>query len=161
MATYCGQNVGANKLERLGRGVWDCSLLGLDCSIIMLVAMLLFAPQCAMLFLDPAEPQVNLLVELTARYTIICTAAFFPLALVNILRFSIQGMGYSLLAILAGVLEMIARTCVGLLLVPRFGYVAACFAGPAAWLCADLFLLPACVGCIARLRKQLLAAENS
>ena len=33
-------------------------------------------------------------------------------------------------------------------------YIAACFASPAAWVCADLFLIPACVGCIARLRKR-------
>lgn len=154
MATYCGQNVGACKLDRLGKGVRDCTILGLGCSILMLVAMLLFAPQCAMLFLDPGEVETALLVELTSQYTIIITAFFFPLALVNILRFSIQGMGYSAFAILAGVLEMVARTAVGLLLVPRLGYVAACFASPAAWVCADLFLIPACVGCIARLRKR-------
>ena len=154
MATYCGQNVGACKLDRLGKGVRDCTLLGLGCSILVLGAMLLFAPQCAMLFLDPKEAEVALLVELTSRYTVIMTAFFFPLALVNILRFSIQGMGYSVFAILAGVLEMVARTGVGLFLVPRLGYIAACFASPAAWVCADLFLIPACVGCIARLRKR-------
>lgn len=154
MATYCGQNVGACKLDRLGKGVRDCTLLGLGCSLLVLGAMLLFAPQCAMLFLDPGEAEAVLLVELTSRYTIIMTAFFFPLALVNILRFSIQGMGYSVFAILAGVLEMVARTGVGLWLVPRLGYTAACFASPAAWVCADLFLIPACVGCIARLRKR-------
>ena len=154
MATYCGQNVGACKLDRLGQGVRACTLLGLGCSGLMLGAMALFAPQCAMLFLDPGEAEVALLMELTVRYTLISTAFFFPLALVNILRFSIQGMGYSAFAILAGVLEMVARMGTGLWLVPRFGYTAACFAGPAAWLCADLFLIPACMGCIARLRKK-------
>ncbi len=72
----------------------------------------------------------------------------------NILRFSIQGMGFSVLAILAGVLEMIARTVVGWFFVPGMGYNAACFASPAAWICADLFLIPACLGCIARLRRS-------
>ena len=154
MATYCGQNVGACKLNRLGRGVWACTALGLACATVIFVAMLLFAPQCAMLFLDPNEADTALLVELTTQYTVITTAFFFPLALVNILRFSIQGMGYSVFAILAGVLEMVARTGVGLWMVPQMGYIAACFASPAAWVCADLFLIPACIGCIARLRKR-------
>lgn len=154
MATYCGQNVGACKLDRLGRGVWACTILGMICSAVILIAMLLFAPQCAMLFLDPSEAETALLVGLTTQYTIITTAFFFPLALVNILRFSIQGMGYSVFAILAGVLEMVARTGVGLWMVPQMGYTAACFASPAAWVCADLFLIPACIGCIARLRKH-------
>ena len=84
----------------------------------------------------------------------VLTAFFFPLALVNILRFSIQGMGFSVFAILAGVLEMIARTAVGWFFVPHLGFNAACFASPAAWICADLFLLPACFGCITHLQRR-------
>ena len=106
-----------------------------------------------MLFLDPTELDNALLVELTSWYIIIGTVFFFPLSLVNIVRFSIQGMGFSPFAILAGVLEMAARTGVGLWLVPAFGYTAACFASPAAWICADLFLIPASVACISRLRR--------
>ena len=158
MATYCGQNVGAAKLDRLSQGVRSCSLLGLVYAVIALVGMLLFAPACAMLFLDPGEEQLALLVRLTAQYITTLAAFFFPLALVNILRFSIQGMGYSMFAILAGVLEMLARTAVGSIFVPLFGYTAACFASPAAWLCADLFLLPACIHCIRRLRQLFPAA---
>ena len=154
MATYCGQNVGANQLDRLNQGVKSCSLLGLIYSVAAFGAMLLFAPQSAMLFLSSAEPQLELLVGLTTQYIVILTAFFFPLALVNILRFSIQGMGFSTLAILAGVLEMIARTVVGHFFVPTVGYTAACFASPAAWICADLFLIPACLGCIAHLKRR-------
>ncbi|MCI8303736.1 MAG: MATE family efflux transporter [Lawsonibacter sp.] len=153
MATYCGQNVGACRLDRLGQGVRACSMLGLGYSVLALGAMLCWAPQCAMLFLDPQEEMLPLLVELTSRYIIISAIFFFPLSLVNIVRFSIQGMGFSPFAILAGVLEMAARTGVGLFLVPVFGFNAACFASPAAWVCADLFLIPACAGCITRLRR--------
>ena len=153
MATYSGQNVGACKLDRLGQGIRACSLLGLGYSVIAFCAMLRFAPQCAMLFLDPKELDVVLLTQLTTRYIVIQSAFFFPLSLVNIVRFSIQGMGFSPFAILAGVLEMAARTSVGLILVPAFGYTAACFASPAAWVCADLFLIPASMACIARLRR--------
>ena len=132
----------------------SCSLLGLGYSAAALLAMIFFAPQCAMLFLSSADPQLGLLVGLTTQYIVIQTAFFFPLALVNILRFSIQGMGFSAFAILAGVLEMIARTVVGYFFVPGMGYTAACFASPAAWICADLFLIPACLGCVAHLRRS-------
>ncbi len=153
MATYCGQNVGACKLDRLGQGIRACSLLGLIYALIAFVTMLFFAPQFAMFFLNPGESQLAQLVALTSQYMVTLTAFFFPLALVNIVRFSIQGMGYSTFAILAGVLEMGARTVVGLCLVPVFGFSAACFASPAAWICADLFLIPASMACISRLRK--------
>ncbi len=160
MATYCGQNVGACKLGRLGQGIRACALLGLGYSLIALAAMLLFAPQFSMFFLNPNEEQLALLVKLTSQYVITLTAFFFPLSLVNIVRFSIQGMGYSTFAILAGVLEMFARTVVGLCLVPVFGFAAACFASPAAWICADLFLVPASMACIARLRKLYPSVEE-
>ena len=68
---------------------------------------------------------------------------YIPLAFVNIIRFSIQGLGNSQLAVFAGVFEMIARGGVALGLVPAFGYVAVCLASPAAWVLADLFLFPA------------------
>ena len=153
MATYCGQNVGAWKLDRLGQGIRACAWLGAGYAVLAFGGMLLFSAPCAMLFLDPAEPELPLLLDLTRRYIVTLTAFFFPLALVNIVRFSIQGMGYSLFAVLAGVLEMIARTGVGMWLVPLFGYPAACFASPAAWLAADLFLIPASMLCVSRLRR--------
>lgn len=154
MATYCGQNVGAGRLERLRQGVRSCSLLGLGYAVLAFLSMLFLAPQATMLFLDPAEGGLERLVALTSQYIVTLTAFFFPLALVNILRFSIQGMGFGALAILAGVLEMIARTVVGCFFVPALGYGAACFASPAAWVCADLFLIPACLGCIASLCRR-------
>ncbi len=159
MATYCGQNVGACRLDRLSRGIRACALLGLGYSVIAFCAMLRFAPQCALLFLDSRELDAALLTQLTSRYILIQSAFFFPLALVNIVRFSIQGMGFSPFAILAGVLEMAARTGVGMILVPAFGYTAACFASPAAWVCADLFLIPASALCIAL--SVSLAADSS
>ena len=159
MATYCGQNVGAGRLDRLRQGVRACSILGAVYALIAFVAMLFLAPQATMLFLDSAEGGLETLVSLTTRYILTLSAFFFPLALVNILRFSIQGMGFGFFAILAGVLEMIARTVVGHFFVPGMGYPAACFASPAAWICADLFLIPACLGCIAHLRRRSPTAD--
>ena len=86
-----------------------------------------------------------------------------PLLLgVNVFRLSIQGMGYSRLSLISGLLEMIARTAVGIWGVPQFGFAAACLASPLAWALADCFLIPAYYGCLnarrrqaARVRKEL------
>jgi hypothetical protein len=40
-------------------------------------------------------------------------------------------------------MEMIARTVVAFTLVPAIGFLGACFAGPLAWVMADIFLIPA------------------
>ena len=74
---------------------------------------------------------------------IVNSAFYIPLAFVNIVRFMIQGMGFSTFAILAGVFEMVARTLAGLVLVPKLGFMGVCFANPLAWIFADIFLFPA------------------
>ena len=90
------------------------------------------------------------------RLFLVCNSAFYiPLAFVNIVRFLIQGMGYSKFAILAGVFEMAARTLVGFVFVPMFGYPAACFASPVAWIFADCFLFPAYFHVLKKTKKML------
>ena len=96
------------------------------------------------------------LLPLARQYLLISAAFYFPLSLVNIVRFLIQGMGFSPLATLAGVLEMAARGFVSYL-VPVFGFAAACYASPAAWVLADLFLVPAYFYC----RRKLARPEGA
>ena len=50
--------------------------------------------------------------------------AYPLLTLVNVVRFMIQGMGFSMFAILAGVMEMAARSLAGMFLVPALGISA-------------------------------------
>ena len=140
MATYGGQNVGAKKLDRLGQGMKACVILGSVYSLLACAVLSLFGDRLAALFIDAASPE---LLE-NARLLLIVNSAFFiPLALVNIVRFMIQGMGFGTLAILAGVCEMVARSLAGLFLVPAFGFIGVCFASPLAWIFADAFLIPA------------------
>lgn len=140
MATYGGQNVGAGDLERVDRGLKSCTLLGLIYSLIGLGAVFLFGKQLLLLFLDAGETQI-----IANAYSFIRMNAvfYFPLALVNIVRFLIQGMGFSRLAVFAGAFEMLARALAGFLLVPQFGFSAVRFANPLAWIFADIFLIPA------------------
>ncbi len=140
MATYGGQNVGAGKLERLGKGLRSCVLLGAGYSVVALLVTIFFGRPLAKLFLEASEAAIIG----DVRFFLICsTSFFFPLALVNIVRFLIQGMGFPTFAILAGVFEMAARTIAGFALVPLFGFTGVCFGSPTAWIFADIFLIPA------------------
>ena len=151
MATYAGQNVGAGKLKRLYQGEKACSLLGLIYSVTALGFIAVFGKWAALLFVDAGE---QVIIDQVYRFLLVNGTFYFPLALVNIVRFTIQGMGFSRLAILAGVCEMIARSSVAFVLVPVFGFTAVCFASPAAWVLADLFLIPAFIHCVHRLEKR-------
>lgn len=140
MATYGGQNMGAGNLERVGKGLKSCVILGLIYSFIAIGVIFGAGRQLLLLFLDAGEGAI-----LENAYYYICRNVlfYFPLALVNIVRFLIQGMGFSRLAVFAGAFEMLARGLAGFVLVPLFGFRAVCFANPLAWVFADLFLIPA------------------
>ena len=90
------------------------------------------------LFVADAAPQ---LYEMAYQVLLYNAFFYFPLALVNIIRFMVQGLGFSKLAVLAGVCEMVARAVAGFVLVPRFGFSAVGFASPLAWVAADIFLI--------------------
>ncbi|MBQ8435516.1 MAG: MATE family efflux transporter, partial [Oscillospiraceae bacterium] len=63
------------------------------------------------------------------------------LGVLFILRNSIQGMGYSLLPMLAGVGELIARSLVAIGFVSTIGFAAASLSSPVAWVFADVILI--------------------
>ena len=152
MATYGGQNVGAKKLDRVSGGLKAASILGCTYAVLAFVIMIFFRGALAGFFVGEAEPEV---VSNAGLFLLINSAFYIPLAFVNIVRFLIQGMGYSKFAILAGVFEMVARTLVGFAFVPVFGYVAACFASPVAWIFADAFLFPAYFHVLKKTKKML------
>lgn len=157
MATYGGQNVGAGKIERLGAGLKSCVLLGAGYSIFALAVYFFFGGRMSLLFLDAGSTQI---IDNARMFLVINGIFYFPLALVNIIRFLIQGMGFSNFAVFSGVFEMIARSVVGFALVPVFGYTAVCFANPSAWILADLFLIPAYLYCVKKLKKRLGTQEG-
>lgn len=152
MAPYAGQNIGARKLDRVGKGLRAACIIGFIVSGLMVVVVKLFGDQLTMLFLDEKDPVI---MQNSTLFLIIVSAFYCLLTLVNTVRFTIQGMGFSSLAIIAGVMEMIARGIAGMLLVPAFGYLGACYSSPLAWLLADAFLIPAFFLCKRKVARQL------
>ena len=140
MATYSGQNYGAGRPDRIWRGIK--ASFALLAVYIVAVAIVIWGGvgTIALLFIDPSETEI-----LNKTVLFMCVSvSFFPLlGLLSVLRNSIQGAGYTHLAMFSGVSEMIARGLVSLLVVPAFGYTAVCFGDPTAWLFACLFLVPA------------------
>lgn len=147
-ATYVGQNVGAGKLERVHAGTKACTLLGAVYAVAIFVVVYFWGGSISMLFLDSKESQI---IDMSHQFLICVCGFYICLLFVNLLRFSIQGMGFSSLAVIAGVFEMVARGALALLLVPKYGFDAVCFASPAAWVMADIFLVPAYFYCMHRL----------
>ncbi len=149
MATFAGQNVGAKKLDRINEGLKAAAIIGSVYSILATIVLWLFGKQLTGLFVDAKDAAV---IDKAYQYLQANSILYIPLLFVNIVRLTVQGMGFTRVAMIAGLFEMVARSFVGLVLVPVFGYDAACFANPAAWVAADLFLFPCYFATMKRLR---------
>ena len=149
---FVGQNLGAGKYDRIRQGIFACVFLGL-CYCVLHLLLALFGTKYAIL-LFTSRDQAELVLPFTQRMCTMDAAFGVFLMLVNVLRLSIQGMGFSRLSLLAGLLEMIARTAVSVWAVPAFGFPAACLASPLAWVLANCFLIPGVFGCLAARRRQ-------
>ncbi len=155
MATYCGQNYGAGKVDRIWTGVKASVLLFICYSVFSFVVLMPGAEYLALLFVDKGETEI---LRDTVQFIHVACYFFPALGLLSVLRYSIQGVGYTNLAIFSGVSEMIARILVSVLAVPAFGFIAVCFGDPLAWIAADLYLVPAFFFLYRRLKRRM--AEN-
>lgn len=151
MATYCGQNLGARRMDRVTKGVKDAITLMLIYFVFTFALIYPFADWMMRLFVDSGEAEV---VGRAAQFMRIANYFYPALGLLTILRYSIQGLGFSNLSMLSGVMEMIARCGVSLWLVPALAWTGVCLGDPVAWIMADLFLIPAFLWVQQRLRKQ-------
>lgn len=150
MATYTGQNYGAGKPERIWMGVKASALMMIIYWAFTFAVLMAGARTFALLFVEATELEILKDTELFLHISV----SFFPiLGLLCILRYTIQGAGYTNLAMLSGVSEMIARVLVSLYAVPAFGYLAVCFGDPTAWIAAVMFLIPAFIFVYRRLLR--------
>ncbi len=139
MATYCGQNLGARQIKRVWLGVKDAACISLAYFALTFLIIYPFADWMMMLFVDSGEEEV---VTYAAQFMRVANFFYPCLGLLTVLRYSIQGLGYSNVSMLSGVMEMIARCGVSLWLVPALAWTGVCYGDPVAWVMADIFLVP-------------------
>lgn len=157
MATYAGQNVGAAKIKRLGQGVRSAMIIGSVYSVLSLIALYFTTDYIALLFVNASETTI---IALTRQFILASACFYIPLTGVNVVRFCIQGMGFSVFAISAGILEMIGRAFAAIILIPSIGFMGACLASPIAWIAADAFLFPAFIHCAKKLNARHYIKSN-
>ncbi|HBH95556.1 MAG TPA: MATE family efflux transporter [Ruminococcaceae bacterium] len=152
MATYSGQNLGARSYRRISDGMKKAFAIGILYSVFSAVLIWFVSRYLCLLFVDSAETEV---IE-GAVYFIRINACFYPvLAVLFITRNMLQGVGYSLLPMTAGACELAARAVVSLVFVRYYGFNAACFATPIAWVAADILLVTVYAVKIKEIKRNL------
>ena len=148
MATYVGQNHGAHRTDRIKQGIKDGCAIQLTYCVAAWVVIFFVKPYAVGLVLGDADPAVT---AGAIQYLAIMSLLFCFHGLLMIFRNTLQGLGYSVQAIISGVGELIGRSLGGLLAVKTgLGYVGICLSNPFAWGLAMLY----CMFMVRRMLKR-------
>lgn len=138
IATFSAQNMGAGHLKRIREGFHATTRIGI---IYALITAVLGMTVCRYLTILFVSEDVELIMDSVGIYLCCISLFFIPLAIVNIYRNGIQGLGYSLLPMLSGVAELVGRGVVAVIAAHHKSYLGVCLASPAAWALASSILI--------------------
>lgn len=130
MATYVGQNHGANKPHRIRQGIFQCSLISIAFALFIGVIDVCFGGSLSALFLAGD----TVAIQLSHEYLMINGVCYSLLALLFVFRYSLQGLGYSFVPTVAGIAELVMRSICAIALTSVIGYTGTCIANPLAWI---------------------------
>lgn len=85
---------GAGKTDRIRQGVRSATFIGSIYSVLACIVLTLFGGVIPLLFVDASETVV---IHQAHQFLTFNSLFYIPLTIVNVWRFTIQGMGYSLL----------------------------------------------------------------
>ncbi|MFR5370825.1 MAG: hypothetical protein ACLTGK_03440, partial [Eubacterium sp.] len=124
-------------------------------SVIMSLTLYLIGLPTVSLFMT--EP--NAAIMAAAKQYIIATAECYSLvAILFVLRNTLQGLGFTYSNMIAGAGEFFGRLAVAFIFTKIIGFNAVCYAAPAAWLLADI---PLAIIYLSKHKKfKALAAEQ-
>jgi len=137
MAVYTAQNFGARRFDRIREGVRTCSKIALAFALCAMVLFFCFADKIVVIFLDNPSAEV---VEASRMYIFYTVPVYFFLSQIFVFRNACQGMGVSLVPMLASTVELIMRCFAAFYLSSIWGYKGICLASPISWICCCIFV---------------------
>lgn len=150
MATFTAQNYGAKKYGRILEGVKSALSLSIIFSFFAGGIVIFFGKQLVTLFVSASETQV---IHLSQIYFNINGSLYWVLAILLVVRYTLQGLGQSVIPTLAGIMELVMRSFAAILLTAMFGYVGAAAASPLAWIGSTVVLVFSYFKAIKRLKQ--------
>lgn len=165
LATYCGQNRGAARaaqsprqsvyyLDRIRHGILSSLGMMLVYCAFCVAVLWPFSWDITAWFVGYGETDILTHSRHFMRVTSLCYPA---LGVLLVFRYSLQSIGFTKVAMISGVNELLARALVSVFLVPEFGFAGVCWGDPSAWLAADCFLVPTFVSVLWSMRRKALA----
>lgn len=136
--TFVGQNYGAKNYKRIISSVKKIFLLDLVVSVLMSITLFTIGEAIVSLFMTEQNPEI---MAAAKSYILAISQCYSLVAVLFVMRNTLQGLGFTYANSIAGIGEFFGRLSIAFVLTPIFGFNAVCYAGPAAWLLADIPLI--------------------
>lgn len=136
--TFVSQNYGAGNYKRIIQSVRKILVLDIAVSVVCSLILVLAGPYVVQLFMT----EYNEDIMFAAKHYLWAIAECYSLvAVLFVFRNTLQGLGYTYSNMIAGAGELFGRLAVALIFTPLIGFNAVCYAGPVAWLLANIPLI--------------------
>jgi len=145
VSVFSSQNLGAGNTDRVKKGIVRGTAINTAYGLAIGIVLIFCGRTLSLMFLDSSETAV---LDACGEYMICVGYFFWSLGILNTCRMSIQGIGYSGMAIFSGVLEMFARIFVSKKFVPEYGFTAICYTDQCAWIVATIYCIIVCIICV-------------
>lgn len=148
MATYCGQNYGAGKIDRIRKGLFHSLAISFCwCAVVVAMAYTI----CPYLIIAITKTENSEIIKTACKYQRIDTLFYAIVPTISIIRSSLQGMGDHITPIISSGLELIGKVVFAFLLTPVLGYTAIIWAEPVVWC---IMVIPLIISIYHRVRKH-------
>lgn len=130
MTTFTSQNLGAEKPHRIAKGFRQASLVAIGWALFAFVFLFFVSPWLNQLISGSSDPA---LLDNAALYNRIGSAFYIPLALLLILRNSLQGLGQKSAPLLSSFIELAGKVLFVIFIIPHTGYLGVILCEPILW----------------------------
>ena len=155
MITYVGQNLGAQKPDRIRSGMRCAVAVAIVTSVVIATGMILLGRQILGGFISGTPEEVAQATQVGYTYLCFMSVCLPVLYILHVTRSAVQGMGNTVLPMASGIAEFVMRTGCVLLLPPLIGEVGIFAAEVLAWAGADVILIPSYFITMAKIVKKI------
>lgn len=137
-ATYCSQNIGAGRPDRAGKGVKSSIVMAWIWSAAAVIIGYVFSPYIVSWIAGTEEQYI---VDLASRYMRVNTPFYFVLAVLIVLRSSLQGLGRKAVPVASSIIEMVGKAVIAFTAAPALGYFGVMISEPIVWILMTILLI--------------------
>lgn len=130
LATYCSQNYGAKRPDRIRQGLWQGLLLAWAGWLLAVVLSFTIVPTLVRMVTGTDNQEV---IQTATRYLRINTIFYFVTDVISLVRNSLQGVGDRWTPLVSSSIELFGKLGIVIFLTPSLGYFGVMISEPIVW----------------------------